>query len=91
MAIQGNRSWNRPVEFLVVDRADEQWLELRTALAVERQCRERGEVLDVETCALLARLRHAPAVSEARANLARLSESMEQAAKAAVAKLGNDE
>ena len=84
LAIRGNRQRNVPVEFLVVNRTEEQWLELRDALTAERQCRERGEILDVQTHALLARLRHAPAVSEARANLARLSESVEQAARAAI-------
>jgi len=60
-------------------------------MTAERQCRERGEILDVQTHALLARLRHATAVSEARANLARLGESVAQAVKAAVAKHGKDE
>lgn len=90
-AIRGNRQWNLPIEFLVVDRTEEQWLELRNALTAERQCRERGEILEVEIHALLARLRHAPAVSEARANLARWRESVEQAVQAAVMKHGKAE
>lgn len=79
------------VEFPVVERTEQQWLELRSALTAERQCRERGEILEVETHALLARLRHAPAVREARANLARLRESVAQAGQAAVMKHGKEE
>ncbi len=79
------------VEFPVVDRTEQQWLELRSALTAERQCRQRGEILDVLTHALLARLRHAPAVSEARTNLARWRESVEQAVQAAVMKHGKEE
>ncbi len=90
-AIRVNRSWNLPVEFLVVDRSEEQWLELRNALTAERQGRERGEILDVPTHALLARLRHAPVVSEARANLGRLGESVGRAVQAALAKHGKEE
>jgi hypothetical protein len=91
MAIRGNRQWNLPVEFLVVERTEEQWLELRDALSAERQCRERGEILEVETHALLARIRHAPAVGEARANLERLGESANQAVQAALMKHGKEE
>jgi len=89
--IRSNRQWNVPIEFLVVDRSEEQWLELRNALTAERQCRERGEILDVPTHALLARLRHAPAASKARGNLARLGGSVEQAVQAALAKHGKEE
>lgn len=79
------------VEFPVVDRTEQQWLELRSALTAERQCRQRGEILDVQTHALLARIRHAPAVSDARANLARLGKSVEQTVKAAVERYGKGE
>ena len=61
------------------------------AMTAERQCRQRGEILDVPAHAFLARLRHAPAISEARANLARLGESVEKAVQAAVMKHGKEE
>ncbi len=61
------------------------------AMTAERQCRQRGEILDVPTHALLARLRHAPAVSDSRANLARLREPVPQAVDAAIAKHGMEE
>ncbi len=67
--IRGNRDWGLPVEFLVVDRAEAQWIELRDCLANESIAQEYGEDPDPQAQAFLAEARSNPFVALAGANL----------------------
>ena len=67
--IRLNQEWKLPVEFLVVDREETEWVALRDALANERISARLGETPDVAGQTLLAQLRADPAVSTARANI----------------------
>ncbi len=68
-AIRGNGNWDLPIEFLTVDRAEAQWVQLREALANERISANLGEEPDPEAQALLQQLRSDPSVATAKANL----------------------
>lgn len=50
--IRDNAHWGTPIEFLVVDRTDLEWLDLREALADEEAAAEEGVAQD-PTCASL--------------------------------------
>jgi hypothetical protein len=67
--IRGNHRWKLPVEFLVVDRTEPQWVELRNALANERIAAELGETLDPASADYLADARTHTEVNQAIANL----------------------
>jgi hypothetical protein len=68
-AIRTNRWWDLPVEFLVLDRPEPQWVQLRDALANERISADLEEPPDPEAQAWLSQCRSAPLVAAARANL----------------------
>lgn len=68
--IRLNRAnWEMPVEFLVTNRAESDWLLIREALAAERINTARGEPVPQEIQSLLTSLRSDAAVATARANL----------------------
>jgi hypothetical protein len=67
--IRANRHWDLPVEFLVVDRTEAQWVRLRNCLANERVADKWGEDPDPDAQAALAQLRSNPLVAAARANV----------------------
>jgi len=68
-AIRANRHWDLPVEFLVVERTQAQWVELRDCLANERiAARLDDEVPDDQAQATLTELRAQPQVAIAKAN-----------------------
>ena len=84
-AIQENRSnWDLPLEFLVVDRTEPQWVELRDCLANERIAAKLGEAPDAGPQATLAQLRSDPLVAAAKANLDANSAVIDNAWQAAV-------
>ena len=69
-AIRSNRHWDLPLEFLVVDRAESEWVALRDCLANERiAARLDDEEPDPVAQAVLGQLRSHPAVLVARGNL----------------------
>lgn len=83
-AIQENRNWDLPLEFLVVDRTEPQWVELRDCLANERIAAKLGEAPDAGPQATLAQLRSDPLVAAAKANLDANSAIIDNAWQAAV-------
>ena len=68
-SFSANAPWKQPIEFLAVDRDQQEWVALREALANERIAAKRQEAPDAGAQALLQQLRADPAVSAARANL----------------------
>jgi hypothetical protein len=68
-SFSANAPWKQPIEFLAVDRDQQDWVALREALANERIAAKRQEAPDAGAQALLQQLRADPAVSAARANL----------------------
>ena len=69
VAIHGNRSWDLPIEFLLVDRSEADWVVLRDCLANERIAAKIQEDADPDAQAVLAQARSHPAVAAAKANL----------------------
>lgn len=67
--IRSNSSWEMPIEFLTVNRAQAQWVQLREALANERISAANDEPPDPAVQELLAQLRADVTVSAAIANL----------------------
>jgi len=68
-AIRANRNWKLPVEFLVVERSEAQWVHLRDCLANERIAAGLDdEEPDDQAQAILAELRARPQVAVAKAN-----------------------
>ena len=68
--IRSNRHWDLPLEFLVVDRAESEWVALRDCLANERISAEfDDEDPDPVAQAVLGQLRSHPAVVAANGNL----------------------
>ncbi len=67
--IRANRAWDLPVEFLVADGPEAQWVQLRDALANERISQDLDESPDPEAQAWLAQCRGNPLVASAEANL----------------------
>ncbi len=68
-AIRANRNWKLPVEFLVVERTQAQWVHLRDCLANERIAAALDdEEPDDQVQATLAELRAQPQVAIAKAN-----------------------
>lgn len=68
-AIKGNSDWDRPAEFLVVNRTQAQWVELRECLANERIATDQGEDPDPDAQTTLSDYRSAAPVAAAKANL----------------------
>ena len=68
-ALRSNGNWSLPTEFLVVDHAEAEWVQLREALANERIAAKLGEEPDPDAQALLATFRSDPLVAVAAANL----------------------
>jgi hypothetical protein len=77
--IRANRAHELPIEFLVVNRSQEEWVDLRDALANERIETEIGEEPDAGDQAALATWRAVNAVASAKsssdANLATVASS----------------
>jgi hypothetical protein len=69
MNIQSNQEWETPLEFMVINRTQSQWVQLREALAHERIALERNQQVDPAIATLLSQLRVDSAVSTAKANL----------------------
>lgn len=67
--IQAAKGWGLPIEFAVVERSQEEWVELRGALANERFASKYGEEADPAAAAFLAHARADQAVASARASL----------------------
>jgi hypothetical protein len=67
--IRGNRNWDLPLEFLVMDRPEPEWVLLRDCLANERIADNFGEDPDPDAQAALAQIRSNPLVAVAKANL----------------------
>jgi hypothetical protein len=78
-AIRANRAYELPIEFLVVNRSQQEWVDLRDALANERIEPEVGEEPDAGDQAALATWRAVNAVASAKsstlANLASVTTS----------------
>lgn len=68
-AIRSNSTWDRPTEFLVANRPDTQWVELRNVLAHTRIAADLGETPASEAVAMLGEYAGHPPVAAARANL----------------------
>lgn len=67
--LRANRSWNLPLEFLVVNREQAEWVAVRDALANERISAKLGESPDESAQASLTTWRAVSAVSTAKSNL----------------------
>ncbi len=74
--IRANQGWQLPIEYLVADRTQAQWVALRDALAGERYCAEYHETLDAGVQTLLAGVRADGAVATATTGLATNSDSI---------------
>ncbi len=78
-AIRANAHWKLPTEFLVVERTEAEWVELRAALANERIAARNEEAPNEQRQALLGTARANPAVAAAKtaldANLATVKQS----------------
>jgi hypothetical protein len=68
-SIRGNADWDLPLEFLVLDRSEADWVQLRDCLANERVSAQLGEAPDANAQAALTQLRSQPLVAAADANL----------------------
>jgi len=76
-AIRTNRAaWNLPTEFLVVNRSEEEWVQLRDFLANERIAPKVGEEPDPSAQAALANWRANASVAAARTGLTSNLDSM---------------
>ncbi len=62
-------NWDLPAQYLVINRTEAQWVQLRDALAHERITTRLGEDQDAATMAFLATIRADPAVVLATLNL----------------------
>jgi hypothetical protein len=67
--IRANRSWNLPLEFLVVNREQTEWVQLRDALANERISAKLGEDPDASAQMQLSNWRAHGSVAAARSAL----------------------
>ena len=67
--IKANSSWDLPIEFLVVNRTEPDWVLLRECLANERIAAAEGEAADPDCQTTLTQLRGDPAVITATNNL----------------------
>jgi hypothetical protein len=83
--IKANRVRELPVEFLVIDRSDAEWVSLRDALANERIAAKHGEEPDAAQQAALATWRSNASVSSAKVSLDTNGAAVKAAWTAAVA------
>jgi hypothetical protein len=60
-----NARWNVPIEYRVVRRTEREWLQLESALILERQSRDSGNPPSPELIATLASARAGPLVRQA--------------------------
>jgi hypothetical protein len=67
--IRENKSWELPVEYLVVNRSEADWIALRDALANERIAVDLPETLSESAQALLTTVRADQTVAAARTNI----------------------
>ena len=67
--IRANRVWDLPAQYLVVNRTQAEWVELRDALDARRIQNDAGEPLEQEVIDLLADVEGVLAVSAAKVNL----------------------
>lgn len=81
--IRSNRHWKLPIEFLVVDREEAEWVALRKALANERICAKYEDPPDVAQQAALTTWRAAPACAEAKVSCVATAEAVKSAWSAA--------
>ena len=83
--IRANKHWSLPTEFLTVDRTEQEWVNVRSALANERISLAAGETPDADWQASLATWRTDPAVAAAKTGLETNLSSVTTAFTAAVA------
>jgi hypothetical protein len=69
ISLRGNAAWDLPLEFLVLDLSEADWVQLRDYLANERVSAQLGEDPDGSAQAALTQLRSNPLVATADANL----------------------
>lgn len=67
-ALRANAAWDLPIEYLVVERTEAQWVALRDCLANERTAAKVGEDPDPAAQAALAQVRSNPLVAAAKMN-----------------------
>lgn len=85
-SIRENQQWSLPIEYLTVRRPESEWVELVAAATLERQCRERDEVLDPAVAGLLSSVRKSRATTIAVENNTHLRDQAARSLSAAVAK-----
>lgn len=83
--IRANHKWRTPWEFLVIDREERSWVDLREALAAERIAIANNEEVDPGAAALLAQERQNPTVAAAITSLSENLDEITQAWNEAVA------
>jgi len=62
--LRENSHWNVSIEFRIVRRTENEWLQLRDALVVERQSKESGEPMPPENTATITSARASRKVRE---------------------------
>ncbi len=67
-AIRQNAGWNAPTEFLVAERSQAEWVNLRDALSNERICAKYGDPVNPTLSAFLNAARSEQAVAMAKAS-----------------------
>jgi hypothetical protein len=67
--IRANKTWELPMQFLLVDRTEVQWVALRDALANEKIAPRYGEQTSPENAAVLSAARSNPDVAQAKTRL----------------------
>ncbi len=83
--IRGNAHWKQPTEFLVIDRTDDEWVELRDLLQHEKTCADLGWEPEAACVTRLAQLRAHTDVATAKTGLDTNLASVRTAWEAAVA------
>ena len=80
--IKANRPYNVPVQYLLVDRTDEQWRQLRDALSHRKTREHLGREMDADAVTIIANADAQPATVAAAAavseNLTGIQQAMEQ-------------
>ncbi|MFO0835765.1 MAG: hypothetical protein U0638_12400 [Phycisphaerales bacterium] len=72
--LRANRSIDLPMQYLIVDRSEGDWLKLRDSLAIEREAAAKGESVDSATSEFLTGVNTDPAVIAAKTGLTHLAE-----------------
>ncbi len=83
--IRANKSWELPMEFLLVDRSEVQWVALRDALSNEKIAPRYGGQTAPEHAAVLSAARSNPDVAQAKSRLDSNLVAMQSAINAAIA------